>query len=393
MKRKITKREVDRMDTPADGRRMTLRDTALQGFAAVKYPSGRVSFVLEYGGRKSRRRYAIGQYGPFTVEEAREEARRLLGKVASGVDPKAERDDRRKVPTFSEWLKPYLKDVGRRKKSAGDDKRYLKWVEKRWGKKLLTKITTEDVARAFEARREKHGKISANRFLASVRACLQAAWRVEKVGENVAARVRLLPENQPRQRVLTDDELGKVLTELGKVKDPFVRLAFEMILSTGVRKSEVLRAQWEDVDLEAGTWCIPSPKAGHPQTVPLPRTTVAMIKNTPKVGPWLIPGRWPEKHRHDLRNPWKDIKKKAGCEDVTIHDLRRTFGLHATRAAGLHIASKLLRHSTVRITESVYAPEGIDMLRKATEKVSRGRGKVLKMERKKEKEKEKESAT
>ena len=382
MKRKITKREVDRMATPAPGGRTTLRDSVLQGFAAVKFPTGRVSFVLEYGGRKNRRRFALGQYGPLTVEKARGEARRLLGTVAGGQDPKAERDDRRKVPTFSEWLKPHLEDVDRRKKSSGDDHRFLKWAEKRWGKKPLSKITTDDVARAFEERRSKHGQISANRFLASVRACLQAAWRVEKVGENVAARVRLLPENQPRERVLSDEELGKVLTELDKLKDPHVRLAFEMLLSTGARKSEVLHARWEDVDLEAGTWRIPSPKAGHPQTVPLPRSTVAMLKNTPEVGPWLIPGRWPEKHREDIRNPWKDIREAAGCEDVTIHDLRRTYGLHVARTAGLHVASKLLRHSTVRITERVYAPLGLDELRKATEKASRGRGKVLKLEKK-----------
>jgi len=306
--------------------------------------------------------------------------------VAHGIDPAEKRAELRKVPTFTEWLKTYLEDVDRRKKSSKDDHRFLKWAEKRWGKKFLTKITTEDVARAFEARRKKHGKISANRFLASVRACFQAAWRVEKVGENVAARVRLLPENQPRQRVLSDEELGKVLTELGKLKDPFVRLAFEMLLSTGARKSEVLRARWDDLDLEAGTWRIPSPKAGRPQTVPLPRTTVAMLQNTPEVGPWLIPGRWPEKHREDIRNPWKDIRTKAGCEDVTIHDLRRTYGLHVAKTAGLHVASKLLRHSTVRITEQVYAPLGLADLRKATEKASRGRGKVLRMEKKKAKE-------
>jgi integrase len=54
--------------------------------------------------------------------------------------------------------------------------------------------------------------------------------------------------------------------------------------------------------------------------------------------------------------------------DVTIHDIRRTYGLHVARTAGLHIASKLLRHGDVRITEKVYAPLGLGDLADAVKK-------------------------
>ena len=383
MKKKLTKRVVDALPVPETGKRLHVFDSELKGFGAVKHPTGNVVFFVQYGG-KSHRRITIGRFGRMTVEQARSEARRRLGKAEGGQDLLDERGAQRSVPTFGEWTKDYLEDVDRRKKSAGDDHRFLKWAKKRWGKRPLDKITPADVARAFEARRKNHGKVSANRFLASVRACLQAAWRTDRVPENVAMKVKPLPENQPRQRVLSDEELGNVLDALDKHEDPHVRLAFELLLSTGARKSEVLRARWDDMDLEAQTWRIPSPKAGHPQTVPLPRTTVAMLNNTPRVGPWVIPGRWPDRgHREDLRGPWLEIREKAGAKDVTIHDLRRTYGLHVARAAGVHVASKLLRHSTVRITEQVYAPLGIDELRKATEKVGRGRAKVLKLQRKK----------
>jgi len=379
MKKKLTKRILDALSTPEVGGRTHLFDTVLPGFGAVKHPTGRVTFFVQYGG-KDQRRVAIGRHGPLTVDQAREEARRRLGDVARGGDPLEERKAAQAIPTFSKWIKGYLEDVGRRKKSAGDDRRYLKWVEKKWGRRRLDKITTEHVSRAFEERREKHGKISANRFLASVRACLTAAWRIGHVMENVAARVKLLPENPPRQRVLSDEELHRVVKEIVKLKDPHLRVAFELLLSTGARKSEVLRARWEDMDLEAALWSIPAPKSGEPQTAPLPRTTVALLKNTPQVGPWIVPGRWPERHREDLRGPWKDIRKNANVEDVTIHDVRRTYGLHAARTAGLHVASKLLRHSTVRITERVYAPLGIEELQAATEKVASGRkAKVLEL--------------
>ena len=124
----------------------------------------------DYGGRKRRRRYIFGKDGHLTVAQAREKAQGLLGEVAKGNDPMEDRNVSRAVPTFSEWLVGYLKDVDRRKKSASDDHRFLRWAEKRWGKRPMDKVTTDDVSRAFEARRTNHGKISANRFLASVRA-------------------------------------------------------------------------------------------------------------------------------------------------------------------------------------------------------------------------------
>jgi integrase len=106
------------------------------------------------------------------------------------------------------------------------------------------------------------------------------------------------------------------------------------------------------------------------------------------MGPYLVPGLDPKKPRFDLKRPWEDLCKAADLEGVHIHDVRRTYGLHAARQAGLHIASKLLRHSSVAVTERVYVPLGLDDLRKGTSKVSRERGKVIKMVRKKRKEEE-----
>ena len=51
-----------------------------------------------------------------------------------------------------------------------------------------------------------------------------------------------------------------------------------------------------------------------------------------------------------------------------LHDIRKTFGLHVARAAGLAVASRLLRHSDVRVTERHYARLETDDLRVGLEK-------------------------
>jgi len=386
VKVKLTKKVVDKAQPGPE--RWYLWDTEYVGFGLVVHPSGQKVFVLRYRGPLGRRRATVGRYGALTVEKAREKARDMAATVVKGGDPLADEAAQRAVPTFAEWVTTYLDIVKQRKKTHRDDRRYLGLAKERWGKKRLNRISTDDVVRAFEhqqrkvgeGRDQRGGRISANRFLASVRACLQEAWRRELVTENVAARVQFLPENPPRSRVLNEDELRAVIEALEGLKDEHERAAFELLITTGARKSEVLAARWEDLDLDEGLWRLPSPKAGNPQVIPLPKRTVALLRRLPHLGPWVIPGRDPAKPRSELRNVWTRIREAAGVEDVTVHDLRRTFGLHVARTAGLHVASRLLRHSTVKMTEKVYAPLGIDELRKATEKADRGRGKVLKLD-------------
>jgi integrase len=116
--------------------------------------------------------------------------------------------------------------------------------------------------------------------------------------------------------------------------------------------------------------------------VPLGAETVEHLRTVPQLGPWVVPGRERDRPREDLKGPWEAIRETAKIGDVTIHDIRRTFGVHVAKTAGLHVASKLLRHSDVRVTERVYVPLGLDALREALTATHAQRGKVLRMHRK-----------
>ena len=147
--------------------------------------------------------------------------------------------------------------------------------------------------------------------------------------------------------------------------------------------SEVLHAKWEDMDLDQGLWRIPRPKSGRAQVQPLSPNSVVLLAQLPKQSIYIIPGRKQDRPRSDLQKPWAFIKEKAKLKGVTIHDIRRTFGLQIAKAKGLHVASKLLRHSDIRVTERHYAPLGIDELREALVE----REKVLPMRKKTAKDK------
>lgn len=357
-------------DGPERGR---WHSTELPGLYVVAYPQRSRVFWVKFRVRGRRRALKVGRFGMLTVDQARKYAVAILADAARDVDPAAERDKARAVPVFGEWKKMYLERIEKTKKTTGDDRRYLGLAEERWKNRSLDEITTSDVESFRLKLADGDHYPRANRALASVSACFSAAVRDGLTPANPAARVRPFRENPPRARVLSDAERARLLAALASSPEPD-RTAFYVLLETGCRVSEITSARWADLDLDARTWRIPSPKAGRPQIVPLAEITAKRLE-TLKRGPlseWVVPAISDLKiPRWDLRDEWNALKERAGLPaDLWIHDLRRSFGLAAARSVGLHMASRLLRHSNVRITERVYAPLDLNLQRDAVETVA-----------------------
>jgi len=382
---KLTKRFIDGIEPGKKGGTW-YGDADLPGLYLVSYPTGTKVFIVRVLAARRRRVVIVGKYGVLTLEKARQKAKEHLSAATLGGDPATARDRARKTPTFAGWADTYLSRVRLEKKSPRDDEKFLgeksekaKALRARWGTKPLDTITPEDVA-AFRDSLKKT-PTGANRWLASVRSCFAAAVRAGYLASNPARSLPHYRENPPRARVLSADEMERLLRALARERDPHVQAAFRLLIETGARLSEVLKARWADIDFESGLWRIPSPKAGHPQVLPLGTRTAEMLRKLARVGPFVIPPtRRPakpaekagqedaERPRADLKGPWERLRAAARLEDVRIHDIRRSFGLEVAKSAGLHVASKLLRHSSVKVTEQVYAPLGIEDLRAAVEK-------------------------
>ncbi len=361
----LSKRTIDKL-VCREGKNVDLYfDDELHGFGIAVYPAGGKAFFVMYGQAHKRRRMSIGKYGALTCEQARTKAKEIMAKLNKGSDPIETKTAARTLPTFSKWAAEYLKTADKRKKNPKPDHRYLGMAVKAFGKKLITAVTVEDVQTIRDRLDDEGKRAEANRFLASVRACMQEAYRKGHIESNPVFRIRGLPERPPRERVLSDDEFKRILEAIDKIADPFIKAAFTLLVQTGARLSEVLHAEWRNIDLEQRLWALPSTKAGKRQVLPLTPNIAKLLAELPRLGPYVIPGHDPNKPRFDLKNPWEKLKTEAKLTDVCIHDLRRSFGLQVAKKSGLHVASKLLRHSDIRVTERVYAPLGIDDLRDA----------------------------
>jgi integrase len=394
---KLTQKRAEAEVRKHTGGPVWLYDEDMPGFVLVirRTAAGalRATFLLRYGGRGRMRTYTLGRYGELDVATAREKAQAKLGDFRNGRDPVEERKTSRQVKTFRQWSALYVEDVKLRKRGWKEDVRHLAKADAAFGHKPLTKLTPEDIERVFQTVAVKH-KTDANRFRASVSACLQSAWRLGIVPANVVLRTRPLPEPPPRSRILSEAELAAVLLAVAALPDIYARAVLVILLATGCRRSEALRARWADMNLDQGVWRIPRAKSGRSEVIPLAAPLVTMLRALPRKGALVIPGCGadPDKPRYDLKRPWSDVCEAAGLAEVTgegparkvrplvrLHDLRRSVGAAVARRHGLHVASKLLRHSDIRVTERHYAPLGLEVIREAAEAESAKLAAVLPM--------------
>lgn len=348
------------------------------------------TFYARFGTRGRQQAVRLGVYPGLNVAAAEREAKKVLGKAELGQDPATETRQRRTGMLFREWAETYVSEIEKTRKRAGDVRRYLAVAAEQFGRTPLAHVKQADAA-AFrdsfireEPKRgpkpssatAKPGAVRANRALAALKACLAAAVKAGHLEANVAAAVDLRADvSPPRSRVLSDDEQRRLLKALDAEPDWIVAAVVRLALATGCRVGEALGARWADIDLEGLSWRLPSPKAGTPQHIALTPTVAKLLEGLPRFAdsPWLFPGPDQTKHRASIRAGWERLAAAAQLDGVVVHDLRRTAGLALVRAAGLHVASKALRHSDARVTERVYAPLQLGDIREAMVKAEKSR--------------------
>jgi hypothetical protein len=81
---RISKRSVDALTCPNGKDREFLWDDALAGFGVAAFASGKKVYVAQYRQAGRSRRITISEHGRLTPDEARNEAKKLLGAVVTG---------------------------------------------------------------------------------------------------------------------------------------------------------------------------------------------------------------------------------------------------------------------------------------------------------------------
>ncbi len=193
-----------------------------------------------------------------------------------------------------------------------------------------------------------------NRILAVFKTiCSLAVMRgLLLTGQSPCAGVSPFKIHAQRERYLSRDEAQRLMRALEKNDRPEA-FAIRLLLLTGARKSEVLKARWEHVRLDLRLLIVPLSKSGKPRHIPLSDEAITVIRSIPRQQgtPWLFPGHAPGKPLSDLYLFWNRLRRSIGLADVRIHDLRHTFASFLVNAGhSLYEVQKLLGHSDPRTT-------------------------------------------
>jgi integrase len=391
MNRRIVQQTIRQLLTPEHGHRIEW-DSEIPGFGLRVTATGAKSFILDYRIHGRQRRYTFGQWPEMTATAARTEALEIRARIKQGHDPMEERSQSRQEPTLAHLATAYIEDAKSRKRpsSLRDDRRMIdKLISPRLGNRRLKAIGESDVAALHDAL--KATPYQANRTVALLSSIFNLGIRKKWTTENPARGILKFPEAK-RERWLSVEELQRFREALDGYADQSAANALRLLMLTGSREGEVLKAEWDQFDLARGVWTKPShnTKQKKVEHIPLNPPALALLKAMmPQnaTGP-LFPGiekgeaRTTEA-RTTLRRPWIQACKAAGlAEPITrkgkkrtitryrptlrIHDLRHNFASHlASNGVSLQIVGKLLGHTQASTTMR-YAHLQDEALRAAT---------------------------
>jgi hypothetical protein len=174
---KLTKSFIDKIN-PIEGKDQAFyRDDQLKGFALRVTMNGVKSFIVETRISNKVKRITLGKYGQLTAEEARKQAKHLLGQIAMGDDPIAEKKANKvKSLTLHQVFNDYLKARKDLKPlTIKDYQGILKQVMPDWLDKPLINITREMIAKRHAQYGQTSSKARANYAMRVLRAVFNFA--------------------------------------------------------------------------------------------------------------------------------------------------------------------------------------------------------------------------
>jgi integrase len=344
-----------------------LWDTDVRGFGLRLLPSGRKGWVLRYRHRGRQHMNELGDFGTFTLEEARAKARGYLVKVEGGEDPFSKREDGKTLGSFEEDFSASCRArVEAREITASTAAKYAESfaaLREVLGAHLLDEIDGQAVRRAFTDVTKNRGRFAANRALSALslvlRLAADAGYR-SPTAPNPTADVTRNRE-VPRGLEFSDDELARLGAALDAEEDrrpdaSDTVAAIRLLALTGARRREITGLTWDEVDLPGMRLRLRSAKTG-PREIALNFAAAALLSSLREGALSTEPRArvFPVTHHEAgfaIQYTWRRVRAAAKLPlQARLHDLRHhyvTRGVAANFSEAL--VGKAVGHSSAATT-------------------------------------------
>jgi integrase len=333
-------------------------DAGLPGFGVKVTPRGRKVFIVLYrtGGAGSKLcKYTIGPYGRVTLHQARVAAQKIFAARLEGRDPAAEkRESKRRILAdgVEDLLESFIDQRLSQNRSGGEIARLLRReMGKTWAGRSIHEVGKRDVVELISAIEQRGAPVAANKALKSIKTFLR--WCVGRavLNQSPAEGVPMPTKEIARDRVLSDEELGRVILAARAIDDRYGGIV-ELLALTGQRREEVAKLAWEELDFGQRVWTIPKhrTKNAKPHVVHLSDESLAVLQRMKKHGPhaFAFQGSKPFDHFAPAKRKLDEV---SGVMGWRLHDLRRTCVSGMARlGVAPHVADKILNHQSGTIS-------------------------------------------
>ena len=214
------------------------------------------------------------------------------------------------------------------KKSHREDVSKIGWLQQFFRAKYLDEMSRDAIARVGELKFKETSPATANRLLALIRSILRkAALDWEWIDKPPV--IKLYRESKRRVRYLTPLQANMLLQELPEHLADMVRFS----LATGLRRSNVTKLEWSQVDLARSVAWIhgDQAKAGKPIHVTLNATAIAVLTKQVGKDPKAVFTYRGKPVEQVTTKAWYKALERAGIENFRWHDLRHTWASWLTQ--------------------------------------------------------------
>jgi len=155
---------------------------------------------------------------------------------------------------------------------------------------------------------------------------------------------------------LTPEQLSDLLKAIGEASNIWAANMMKLALFTGMRRGEMFKLQWSNIDFDKGFIELIDPKGGPDQKIPLNDPARKLLKSHPKVkkSPYVFPGR-KGKRRTDIKKAVNKIRDNAGLpkDFRALHGLRHVYAsmLASSGQVDMYTLQKLLTHKSPLMTQ------------------------------------------
>lgn len=242
---------------------------------------GSGTWVFRYLLRKKRREITLGKYPELSLVDANAEVTLLQKNVKDNLDPQVEkkRTYNKNLETVDNLASDWLLDCAKRLKHPEIPQRiYRKDIAPCLGEIPITQVTPLDVRECINLVVESKRPSIANDALMYCKQLFRHGVKLNLLVYNPAEPFTVSDAGgveHSRSRYLSLEEIASVFEAFNTHTDQFVRentLAAALLIALGVRKGELIAAEWAEFDSQSKLWNIPKEriKNGIPISIPLP---------------------------------------------------------------------------------------------------------------------------